>query len=82
MLQNVSNNFRFRLEKCIETNGGTFEQELQECTKFHDDAHLFHGYERFNLRKLTTVFSSFSCSTTAFRNFCGSHCLLLFYNLV
>jgi hypothetical protein len=23
MLQNVNNNFRFRLEKCIEANGGT-----------------------------------------------------------
>jgi hypothetical protein len=56
MLQNVSNNFRFRLEKCIEANGGTFEQELQEYPKFHNDAHLFHGYMIF--------FSSFSCSTT------------------
>jgi hypothetical protein len=43
MLQNVSNNFRFCLEKCIEANGGTFEQELQESLKFHNDAHLFHG---------------------------------------
>jgi hypothetical protein len=41
MLQ--SNNFRFRLEKCIEANGGTFEQEFQECPKFHNDANLFHG---------------------------------------
>jgi hypothetical protein len=48
MLQKVRNNFRFRLEKCIETIGGTFEQELQECPKFHNDAHLFHGYAHFN----------------------------------
>jgi hypothetical protein len=37
-LQNVSNNFKFHLEKCIQANGGTFEQELQEGTIFHNDA--------------------------------------------
>jgi hypothetical protein len=47
MLQNVSNNFRFLLEKCIDSNGATFAQELQECPKFHTDTHLFHGYSRF-----------------------------------
>jgi hypothetical protein len=46
--KNVRNNFRFRLEKCVEANGGTFEQELQECLKFHNDAHLVHGHARFN----------------------------------
>jgi hypothetical protein len=57
MLQNVSNNFRFRLEKCIEANGGTFEQE---CPKFHTHAHLFHEYARFKtFWKINTVFSSF-----------------------
>jgi hypothetical protein len=35
-LQNVSNNFKFHLEKCIQANGGTFEQELQEGTIFHN----------------------------------------------
>jgi hypothetical protein len=47
LLQNVSNNFRFSLEKCIEANSDTFEQELQECPKFHNDVHLSHGYARF-----------------------------------
>jgi hypothetical protein len=60
MLQNVSNNFRFRLEKCIEANGRTFEQKLQECPKFHTHAHLFHEYARFKtFWKINTVFSSF-----------------------
>jgi hypothetical protein len=60
MLQNVSNNFRFRLGKCIEANGGKFEQELQECLNFQNDAHLFHGYARFNtFWKINTVFSLF-----------------------
>jgi hypothetical protein len=41
----------------------TFEQELQESPKFHNDAHLFHGYARFNtFWKINTVFCSFSCS--------------------
>jgi hypothetical protein len=34
MLENVSNNFSFRLDKCIEANGGTFENELHECPGF------------------------------------------------
>jgi hypothetical protein len=83
MLKNVGNIFRFRLEKWIAANGGTLEQDLQECPKFHNDINLFHGYAPFNtFWKMNTVFSSFSCSTTAFRNFCGSHYLLLFYSLV
>jgi hypothetical protein len=65
----------FRLEKCIKANGGTFEQELQEYPKFHNDAHLIHGYACFNtFWKINTVFSSVSCTTTDFRNFCGSYC--------
>jgi hypothetical protein len=65
MLQNVSKNFRFRLEKCIKANGGTFEQVLHECPKFNNNAHLFHKYARFNtFWKINTDFSSFtSCST-------------------
>jgi hypothetical protein len=47
----------------IEANGGTFEQELQECPKFHNDVHLFHGCARFNtFWKINAVFSSFSCT--------------------
>jgi hypothetical protein len=42
MLRNVSNNFRSCLEKYVNANGGIFEEELQECPKFHNDAHLFH----------------------------------------
>jgi hypothetical protein len=48
------------LEKCIEANDGTFEQELQECPKFHNDANLFHEYARFNtFWKLTRFFPLF-----------------------
>jgi hypothetical protein len=61
MLRNVSNNFRFRLGKYIEADGGIFEEELQECPKFHNNADLFHGCVHFNtLWKMNTVFSSFS----------------------
>jgi hypothetical protein len=60
MLQNVSNNFRFRLGKCIEANGDKFKQELQECPNFQNDVHLFHRYARFNtFCKINTVSSLF-----------------------
>jgi hypothetical protein len=48
------------LEKCIEANGGTFEQELQECPKFHNDANLFHGMRvLIPFGKLTRFFPLF-----------------------
>jgi hypothetical protein len=42
--------------------------KLQECSKFHNDTHSFHGYARFNpFWKIDMGFSSFSCSTTALK---------------
>jgi hypothetical protein len=40
--------------------------KLQECPKFHNDAHLSHGFAHLLKRKINTFFF-FSYSTTAFR---------------
>jgi hypothetical protein len=44
----------------ISTAATVHLQELQECLKFHNDVHLFHGYGRFNtFWKINTVFPLF-----------------------
>jgi hypothetical protein len=63
MLQNVINNFKFRLEKCIDANSGTSEQNFTMML-------IYFMNMRLLLLCGKLVFSSFSCSTTTFRIFC------------
>jgi hypothetical protein len=63
MLQNVINSFKFRLEKCIDANSGTSEQNFTMMLSYFMNMRLLLLCGNF-------VFSSFSCSTTTFRIFC------------